>query len=159
MRLYLVRHGEALSEEEDPKRPLSEKGRGEVQRVASLLEDAGVLVGLVQHSGKLRAVETAAILSGPLSRDGTITHRSGLKPNDPVEPLAQQLCSMSDTDSRGGLMLVGHLPFMERLASQLLCDDPESGMVRFPEGGVLCLEGAGKEWTTEWFVIPDVVRR
>ena len=116
-------------------------------------------VGLVQHSGKLRAVETAALLSGPLTRDGTLTHRSGLKPNDPVEPLARQICAMSDTDARGGLMLVGHLPFMERLASQLLCDDPDGEVVRFPEAGVLCLEGTGADWSVEWFVVPDVVRR
>ena len=38
MRLYLVQHGEAKKVEEDPLRPLSEKGREDIQRVAKYAE-------------------------------------------------------------------------------------------------------------------------
>ncbi len=34
MRLYLVQHGEAKREVEDPLRPLSESGREDIQRIA-----------------------------------------------------------------------------------------------------------------------------
>ena len=37
MRIYLVQHGEAKSEEEDPRRTLTDKGIGEVQKVAEFL--------------------------------------------------------------------------------------------------------------------------
>ena len=33
MRLYLVQHGEAKSEEEDPDRPLTDRGASDVRRV------------------------------------------------------------------------------------------------------------------------------
>src|SRR5688572_29245639 len=37
MRLYLVQHGEAVPEQVDPQRPLSEAGRRDVQAMARLL--------------------------------------------------------------------------------------------------------------------------
>jgi len=157
MRLYLVRHGQALDEEEDHKRPLSHQGRGEVSRVATLLEEAGVRIGTVQHSGKLRAAESAAILAGVVAVDGTISHRGGIRPNDPTTPILEQIRAI-DGPNDSGLMLVGHLPFMERLAARLLCGDENRSVVRFPEGGVLCLEGAGTSWSVVWFVVPEVVR-
>lgn len=157
MRLYLVRHGEALDEDEDPKRPLSEKGRGDVARVATMLDDAGVKLGCVQHSGKLRAAETAAIMAGSLAVDGTISHRAGIAPNDPVEPILDQLQSIRHDDG-GGLMLVGHLPHLGRLASRLLCGEGRVG-VTLPEGGVLCLEGLGVSWSLVWFLVPELARR
>jgi phosphohistidine phosphatase len=44
MKLYLVQHGEAKREEEDPSRSLTENGRIEVERVAGFLMRAGVKV-------------------------------------------------------------------------------------------------------------------
>ena len=158
MRLYLVRHGEALDEDEDPKRPLSEKGRGDVARVAAMLDEAGVKVGCVQHSGKLRAAETAAIIAGSLAVDGTISHRAGIAPNDPVEPVLDQLRSIHG-DGGGGLMLVGHLPHLGLLSSRLLCGEDGRVGVTMPEGGVLCLEGLGKSWSLVWFLVPEIARR
>ena len=50
LRLYLIQHGEAKREEEDHLRPLTDRGREEVEGVASV----GVSVDEVVHSGKLR---------------------------------------------------------------------------------------------------------
>jgi len=62
MRLYLVQHGEAKREEEDPSRPLTENGRREVEIVAKFLSEAGIKIDKILHSGKLRAAQTAEIL-------------------------------------------------------------------------------------------------
>ena len=59
MRLYLVQHGEAKSKTEDPQRPLTERGREDVARVAAFAASAGLQVGQIRHSGKRRAEETA----------------------------------------------------------------------------------------------------
>ena len=158
MKLYLVRHGEALDEDEDPKRPLSTKGRNDVARVAAMLDEAGVRVDSVQHSGKLRAAETAAIMSGSLAIDGTISHRAGIAPNDPVEPVLDQLQSIRGDDG-GGLMLVGHLPQLGRLASRLLCGEEDCIAVGLAAGGVLCLEGLGTSWSLVWLVVPELAPR
>ena len=41
MKLYLVRHGEAVSRSQDPERPLSQRGRSDVEGVATRLAKAG----------------------------------------------------------------------------------------------------------------------
>ena len=67
MKLCLVQHGDAVPEETDPQRPLSERGCAEVQRVAELLAGAGVQVSTILHSGKTRAEQTARLLAACVS--------------------------------------------------------------------------------------------
>jgi phosphohistidine phosphatase len=55
MRLYLVQHGDAVSEQSDPERPLSVAGRRDVEAVARLLASNDIRAERVAHSGKLRA--------------------------------------------------------------------------------------------------------
>ena len=68
MRLYLVQHGEALPKQVDPERPLSERGRSDVARVADFLKGAGIRVTRVAHSGKTRARQTAELLASFVRR-------------------------------------------------------------------------------------------
>jgi hypothetical protein len=67
MRLYLVQHGDALPEQVDPERPLSAKGRRDVEAVARVLASAGARAVRVAHSGKLRAQQTAEVLTAALA--------------------------------------------------------------------------------------------
>ena len=57
MRLYLVQHGQSKSEEEDPQRRLTDKGIGEVQKVADFLRPLGFAVDVgrrrSRHQGHL----------------------------------------------------------------------------------------------------------
>ena len=59
--LYLVQHGEATKETEDPARPLTEHGRQEVVKVARALARVRLGVSVIAHSGKLRARQTAEL--------------------------------------------------------------------------------------------------
>lgn len=151
-RVYLVQHGEAKREEEDPQRPLTERGRAEVEQVAAWLARAAVPVDAIEHSGKLRAQQTAELLAAALRPAGGVRAVSGLAPRDDVRPVAERL---GQGDER--LMLVGHLPFMSRLASLLLVGDPERELVRFRYGGVVCLERQDAGWRLVWMVTPDLV--
>ena len=67
MRLYLVQHGEAVPEDADPSRPLSETGNRDVARVAAFLATADIRVSRVLHSGKLRAGQTAELCAAKLA--------------------------------------------------------------------------------------------
>jgi phosphohistidine phosphatase len=62
MDLYLMQHGQATSDAENPERPLTDAGRAALQRVAARARAAGVRVGHCVHSGKLRAEQTARLL-------------------------------------------------------------------------------------------------
>jgi phosphohistidine phosphatase len=53
--------------------------------------------------------------------------------------------------------LVGHLPFMARLASLLLTRDPKAEIVAFQPGTVLCLEGEGGTWRVAWMLRPELL--
>jgi len=150
MLLYLARHGDAKSEDEDPKRPLSDKGVEEVKRVAAFLEPLGLGLGALWHSGKARAEQTAEILASALSVKDGIMKQRGLSPMDPVGPILKELVRR-DQD----LMIVGHLPFLGNLASALLGGTDKPVLVSFEQSAVLCLERIDEEnWTVKWKIAP-----
>jgi phosphohistidine phosphatase SixA len=160
--LYLVRHGEAKSKEQDPERPLTEAGSEMVRRVAALLGGIRLSVGGIQHSTKLRARQTAEILAAGSGVVAPVTQVPNLEPLADVDELAESL-SRATTD----LMLVGHLPHLDRLASRLVSGDAGREVFSFPECGVLCLyrrpasesaEG-GVVWTVNWMLDPVALPR
>jgi phosphohistidine phosphatase len=71
MHLYLVRHGEAKSGQEDSERPLNNCGREEVDRVSRAAAKKGMAASRIFHSDKLRAKETAEILRSFTYQGGT----------------------------------------------------------------------------------------
>lgn len=161
MHLFLVQHGRATSKAENPDRPLTAEGRREIDAVMFLMMRYGAITAnRVLHSGKLRAAETARAIAGTL--DVEVASTDGLAPMDDPAVWIDRLAS-EDQD----LMLVGHLPHLSRLASALLCDDPEAGVVDFVNAGVVCLrrdssdreEGrADGRWSVNWSIPPSLVR-
>jgi phosphohistidine phosphatase len=154
MRLFLVQHGDAKSADEDPNRPLTERGRADVAAVSGVLAGGHVRVDRIVHSGKMRARETADILAGYLRPT------SGAGAADGLDPMADPMVweGRLTADDRS-LMLVGHLPHLARLASLLLCGDPERNTVAFQRGSVLCIERSGDgQWSVRWMMIPELVQ-
>ncbi len=153
MKLYLVQHGESQSKDIDPARGLTDKGRRDVEKVGYFLKPLGIVVSAVRHSGKTRAIQTAEILAQSLSVTQGVMQQEGLAPLDPVEPVANQLSTMSED-----LMLVGHLPFMGHLASSLVAGAESADAVAFQQGGVVCLETHEKSgWRVRWMITPDLL--
>lgn len=153
MRVYLVQHGEAAAKEVDASRPLTARGHKEVEAVAAFLKPLGVEVEAVWHSGKVRAVQTAELLAGAVTtRQGVVAH-DGLGPKEDVTAAAEELLRLNKD-----VFVVGHLPFLSRLASLLLCGESSAGVVRFQYGGVVCLtrdEEGG--WAVRWMVTPEAI--
>lgn len=146
MALWLLRHGSAENNAVDVARPLTRDGRAEVEAVAAALARLGVRPATILHSGKLRAEQTAEIVATAL---GMLAQRAeGLGPNDDVEPWAARTA-----EEHSDLMLVGHLPYLERLASRLVCGDTDTGVLRFAPAAVALLEHRG-DWRVEWLLTP-----
>ncbi len=152
MRLYLVQHGEAKSEAEDPERPLSDRGVGSVERLARWASQLDLEVGQIRHSGKRRAEQTARILAQRLTPAGGVHAVKGLQPKDDVVPMAATL-----ERETADVMLVGHLPFLARLVGRLVVGDADSDVVRFTNAGIVCLSRAENQWTIEWAVPPQLM--
>jgi phosphohistidine phosphatase len=94
MRLYLVQHGEAKKEEEDPLRPLSESGREDVQRVAKYAEKVDIKANKISHSDKLRAKQTAETLAEKLNIEQVI-EADKLAPNADPKVWEDRLSEMN----------------------------------------------------------------
>ncbi len=152
MNVYLVQHGEAKTEAEDPERALTQFGTEVVERIAAWAAKTGIEVDQVRHSGKRRAQQTAEILAHGIVPSQGVVSVSGLNPNDDVVPWAENLAEES-----GSVMLVGHLPFMSRLASLLLVGDPTKGILRFRNAGIACLISEKGQWSLGWVVTPGQV--
>ena len=151
MRLLLVQHGVAMSKDEDPDRPLRSEGADTVSRMAAWGAEQGLGVDEIRHSGKRRAAETAEILGVHLQPVLGVRVASGLAPLDDVRPVAEALGGEDNT-----VMLVGHLPFLARLAGFLLTGSPEATPIRFTNAGIVCLEGGQEGWELAWSVPPEL---
>jgi phosphohistidine phosphatase len=153
MFLYLVQHGEAKREEEDPSRPLSDKGVEDVKGVASYVSRLNLEVKEVFHSGKARAKQTAELLTGNMRIAKGVSQTDGLAPLDDPGVWAERLKGKKES-----LMLVGHLPHLGKLSSLLLIGDKEKTIIAFKMGGIVCLkrDEVGM-WSLQWMITPEIL--
>ncbi|MEG3619390.1 phosphohistidine phosphatase SixA [Magnetovibrio sp. PR-2] len=158
MKLYLVQHADALSKADNPERPLSEKGVADAVRMAAFLDVAGVRVDEVVHSGKKRAQETANILANAIWPGHSTLEMEGLSPNDSTDHLYHGAQAAG-----GDICVVGHLPFMERIAARLLTGTEDGLQVGFTPATIVCLQRddtgtAGPSgWHLVWMQTPDIL--
>jgi phosphohistidine phosphatase len=152
MKLYLVQHAKAASEQVDPQRPLTEEGRSEIQKIAAFIKPLNLCVDYLWHSGKKRSVQTAEILAEAI-KVKTQTSHDGLGPNDDVKALKDEVVS-----TEGDIMVVGHLPFLSKLASLLLTGSESANTVAFKNAGIVCLERSEEnQWQIDWIIIPKLL--
>jgi len=153
MQLYLIQHGEAKPEAEDPERSLTAKGEEEVLRVSKAAAPLKIQPSRVYHSGKRRAKQTAEILARGLNiPDTQVEAVQGLNPNDDIRFWADRISKETED-----LMLVGHLPFLEKLASLLICGKETARVVLFRYGAIVCLEQKeDKGWALRWILTPEM---
>lgn len=152
MSLFLVQHGKSLSKDQDPNQGLSEEGIITVKRIATAARKYGIQVSTLKHSGKTRAIQTAEILAVELNPRGGAQEMTGLNPMDDVVSLAKTLKSSDN------LMLVGHLPFMEKITSYLITGASEPLVLKFQNGGIVCLDQlrGNATWFIKWTLMPKI---
>lgn len=152
MALFLVQHGKSLPKDKDPDQSLSEEGILEVERIANVARGYGVQASCIKHSGKKRAQQTADIFASAVNPENGVQERSGLNPLDDVTALADEI------NSKDNIMLVGHLPFMERLTSCLITGSTEKPVFKFQNGGILCMDQCPdtRSWFIKWALMPNI---
>jgi phosphohistidine phosphatase len=153
MKLYLIQHGEAKSEVEDPERSLTPRGEKEVLSVLKVAPGLHITPSKVLHSGKLRAKQTAEVIASALKiPNPSVQSVQGLNPNDDIRPWAERI-----SKEKEDLMIVGHLPFLEKLTSFLLCGDENARLVLFRYGAIVCLDQKeDKGWAVRWILTPEM---
>jgi len=149
-RLYLLRHGEAKSKEEDPQRGLTDAGRADVTGMAAWAAVVGVQVDEIRHSGKLRAQQTAEIFAEHLGVRAVAS--PGLAPNDDVAVVASVI-----EREQGVVMLAGHLPFLERLAALMITGNSESKVLTLEASALLELSKRDHGWRVTGLMQPRLL--
>ena len=128
MKIYLVRHGEAVPEEDagsDRDRWLSRSGRDAVRVLGRLRREQALVfeapIDTILCSPLPRAVQTAELLAHHLDYIGVISARRYL------EPAAHPRVAAGELQAAGAsVMVVGHEPSISSLAAFLL------GLPAFP---------------------------
>jgi phosphohistidine phosphatase len=146
VRLFLVHHGDAVGPDVDPQRPLSEKGRQAVLRAAAEAAARGAKPGVVWHSGKLRARQTADAFWRACNPFADFAATKDLQPDDPPDWIRDRLRG----ESRD-ILIAGHFHHLPRLLTLLLSGRDDSS-VAFPQHGVVALssDDGGETWREEW---------
>ena len=149
MLLYVLQHGEAVPKEVQPDRPLSEQGIRDIRILALHMQNMGVQLGHVFHSGKLRAKQSAGLIAETISPDVQPVQTDGLNPNDDPMVILEDIEQM-DTN----ILLVSHMPFVSRLCSTLLTGTADAEFASIP-GTLFCLEKADNKWRLAYMLRPD----
>ena len=150
MAVYLVQHGQSLSKEKDPAKGLSDIGRQETLKIADVALMYQVPVSKILHSGKARAEQTAQIFKDILKVNPPLGKADGIGPLDDVTDLGSRI------DPESNRMIVGHLPYMERLVSFLTAENFELRVIRFQNSGIVCLDRDEKGWFIKWTLNPHI---
>ena len=152
MAVYIVQHGKSLPKEADPERGLSEDGIKDVKRIADVAKAYKIGVSEINHSGKKRAEQTARIFAEVLSPSKGFRKIEGIGPMDDVKPFSRQL------NSKNNMMIVGHLPFLEKLVSFLITGETDIPVFKLQNGGILCIDqdSATEKWFIKWGLMPDI---
>lgn len=152
MQVYLIQHGEAKPESEDPKRPLSATGIKETKEIAKKLKELQVKPTRVFHSPKLRAKQTAEILAKVL--DAPTEEAEGLKPKDSPQTLRNKIAELKE---HGTYFFVGHLPNLELVAALLVTEVSEPPIHVSRYSAPLVLENTGQIWKIKFYLLPELL--
>ncbi len=162
MRVFLLRHAEAVPGLPDATRDLTPRGQ---RQVAELAKGAGRVpveaVLAIEHSPLVRAVRTAQLLRLATGSGLPLKVFAGLEPEADSHRTALQLGK-----SRQSRLLVGHNPHLAALAARLLGLPDGDQAIRFRKAGLMALERTAKPtrlrpygtWSLLWMVPPDLTK-
>ncbi len=138
MKLYFLRHANALEGADDAARPLSPQGREEARAVAEFLRRARVQFEVAYTSPLVRARQTTEIVLGLCGRGTSASPQvtEALLNETSAAEFFRWLARLPSADP---VLLVGHAPTLARRVRHLLgVTDPEG--LKLPTAGLACVE-------------------
>ena len=164
MKIYLIRHSNAVDPgtpgyEEDSLRPLTEKGRDKMDKIASALKGLDVKPDLIVSSPYARARQTAEILAKTLKYKKELAFSETLVPMGNADEIIGEINEKYTVDE---LVLVGHEPCFSGLVSALTAGNPDLS-INIRKGGVCCLSAddlrTERKAVLEWLLPPKILSR
>ncbi|MDD1715164.1 MAG: phosphohistidine phosphatase SixA [Methanoregulaceae archaeon] len=163
MDLYILRHGKAGrrdgSSTDDRKRPLTAKGRKEMEEIALWIASSGIEPDWIATSPLVRARETAEIVARTLGLMDRLEEWEELAFGPGPEAILGKL-SAKGPDTRG--MVVGHEPLLSETIAILISSDG-SARIALAKGGLAKIREVqfdpSPSGELEWLVPPKFILR
>jgi len=160
MKIYLLRHGIATEREDpatDSQRPLTSKGRDQMEKIAEALNELKLKPDLILSSPYVRADQTATILAKELKMKKHLQYTDLLTPEANPETLIAAIQKDYKVDE---LVLVGHYPHIGLLLEDFL--GLEIGeTITLKKGGICCLSvddfSARPLASMDWLLTPEIM--
>lgn len=154
MQLYLIRHAHALDGDDDAARPLSAKGRKQIEAMAKFLRRSGRLQATeFWHSPLVRARDTAELLAKALDEKARRLEVSGLEPYADPAGTVRKVKAL-----RRPVAIVGHEPHLSELATLLLVGRAVAPVIVLKKCAVVALERKDGHWALRWQISPKEIR-
>jgi phosphohistidine phosphatase len=158
MNLYLMRHAiaaEADENTEDHQRPLTEKGRKKLRKIARNIEKLDLKFDLILTSPAMRARQTADIVADALNiKQKNVIETENLSPLGFADKLVEEINAHEALEN---LLVVGHEPFLSQFIGMLLAGDASLN-IDMKKAGLckLSMEQLvyGRCATLEWLLTP-----
>ena len=165
MRLYLVRHADAVSRDlpgyaHDERRPLTDEGRQQAADVGRALKRLDASIHVVATSPYLRAVETAEGLRRAF--DARVPMKELPEMRSEADPKSTS-AALKALAAHEAVALVGHEPHISAWLSLLVTGRADALRCQFKKAAVACVDidqvppphGSG---TLRWFLTPKQLR-
>jgi phosphohistidine phosphatase len=153
MKLYLMRHGEALPPQKDPQCGLSDSGKLKIEQLAKHLQQQNLSFTHIYHSKKKRAQQTAEIMTRIISPNVIPELLQNIAPNDDPNLILAKV-NMWDEDT----LITSHLPFVPNLMTLLTGQDAYLSAISFETGTISCLEKNDDfGWDMKWATSPSEI--
>ena len=158
MNLYLMRHAitaELEENTEDNQRPLTEKGRKKLGKIARNLEKLDLKFDVILTSPYLRACQTADVVADVLDiKSKNVVETENLTPLGFAEKLVEEINAREPVEN---MLIVGHEPFLSQLIGTLVAGDV-SLSIDMKKAGLCKLSiqqlTYGRCATLEWLLTP-----
>ena len=140
MRIYLIRHSNAVDPgtpdyEDDSQRPLTEKGREKMRKIASALKKMNVKPDCIVSSPYTRTRQTAEVLAKTLKYKRDLAFSDVLVPMGSADEIIGEINEKYDVDE---LVLISHEPCISGLIGALTVGNLDIS-INIKNGGVCCL--------------------
>jgi len=151
MKLYFLRHADAVPGMDDAARPLSPLGQKQSRRLGRFLKEAEIEFDAAYSSPLARAKETAEIV---LKSVGALSPRK-LRKDDALlnETLQAQFDEwLKDLPAADHVLLVGHAPTLAERVCHLLGASGADAL-KLPKGAVACLDTEDRQTASLKFLV------
>ena len=142
MRVYLIRHADAVAEARelpDPTRYLSERGRSDAAAAGRILAEDGAALDRIFTSPLVRAVQTAELIAGQLTPPVAVAALPALAPRHDEQVVAAELAR----SGMASVAVIGHEPGVSGLGA-LLCGTPDLPLLHTAE--IVLIDGGQVTW-------------